>query len=300
MLAVARDPTSSIRGLLLQDHKEPIESLKRHFHQAKGRSAADKNAQHIVPQWYGEACVLCGFPKPQGAHIVPVRAVKKASPYELWDVLSGLWPLSMVSEHELVLEGRECTNILPLCPNAHWLWDSHNFALRPIEDQDPEKRQLQMYLQVLWLKHHGSTDVVDILSDFRRVRAGPHPGIRHGDVYQLTTSDPTNQPLPNVRLLQIQLGVHKIYAGIRAAAEAGAIFRGNPPDDDGTAIPSGWTPTSQWQVALDAAVGAGALDVAAAERWRVAILQHELARIDNLLGKRSPLGSVDEGPEDAV
>lgn len=307
-LHVARDTTTKIYNLSLRAHNGPIESLQNHFNEVeftlrgkfeavcdaydknprmgnsldndegqtketKGRSGADKKAQHEVPQWYGKACILCGFSHPQGAHIVPVRTIKNLGLETLWYSLRIFWPLPTISQGELDTNGREATNILPLCPNAHWLWDCYDFALRPIEDQDPEKRRKFMYLQMLWLKPQGTTAITDTLSDFRRVRAGPHPGIKHGDIYQLTTTDPTTRPLPNFRLLEIQLGAHKILAGIRAAAAAGDIFQGNPPDDDGPAIPSDRHLPTKWQVALDAAVEYGALDDATAERWRTVLLR---------------------------
>ncbi|CAK7233714.1 hypothetical protein SCUCBS95973_008689 [Sporothrix curviconia] len=303
MARVAQEPTSTLAGLSLFGH-EPIQSLEAHFEdvlsglhgpfhslgtawdnkpdktdKGKGRTSADRKAQDVVPQWYDEACILCGFPQPQGAHIVPVRALRFQDAEVHWAMLRKFWPLSMVATHELITSGREETNILPLCPNTHWLWDKFALAIRPIAH--PTRPQHSLYLQLLWLENHATASVQDTLSDFRRQRAGPHPGIQNGDVYELTTTDPAARPLPSLRLLQIQLGVHKLMSAIRAAAAAGDIFRGDPPDDKGLPVPSDLALPSRWEAALDAATGAGALDRAAADLWRVALLRHFLGLASN-------------------
>lgn len=40
------------------------------------------------------------------------------------------------------------------------------------------------------------------------------PPVRHGDVYELVTTDPDAHPLPSVYFLQLQYGMHKILAGM--------------------------------------------------------------------------------------
>lgn len=156
---------------------------------ARGRGAADKNAQAVVPTWYKGRCILSGLIKAQGAHIVPVRDVKIRNPSAYWNMLSCFWPLPALKE--LVIKGREVTNTLPLCPDAHALWDQYHFAIRPIED--PSDHQHRIYIQMVWLKdldtegglmsgawdHDGSSSI----ADFRRRGNGMYPPVKHGDVY---------------------------------------------------------------------------------------------------------------------
>lgn len=103
----------------------------------------------------------------------------------------------MVPDDELVVRGREATIILPLSPDAHALWDKYAFALCPIEH--PTDPQHRLFLQMVWLTdlhierglvtgdwdNAGRGGIVDL----RRGRDGLFPAIRHGDVYELVTSD---------------------------------------------------------------------------------------------------------------
>lgn len=41
--------------------------------------------------------------------------------------------------------------------------------------------------------------------------------IRHGDVYEFKTTNPTNRPLPNLQFLQLRYAVQKFFAGVQAA-----------------------------------------------------------------------------------
>lgn len=312
LLTVARDPTADPLPRFVKGHEESAESLEQRFEEGvlcldaplfhltdswdthghpettqttestetsevKARIDADLRAQTtqtVVPEWYNRMCLLSGFPSPQGCHIVPVRALEENEPSHLWLVLRMFWPLPNAPSHELLALGREETNILPLSPNARVLWDRYAFALRPISH--PTDPQHRMFLQVIWLQDYSmekSNELVfSFLTDFRRNRAGPHPGIRHGDVYELVTSDPVAHPLPNIRFLQIQLGVQKIMAGVQAAAVGGVLFAGDPPDeDDDDSLPSDLEVPAIWQTALDAAVRAGVLDDEAADQWGIAL-----------------------------
>ncbi|CAK7201477.1 hypothetical protein SEUCBS139899_004181 [Sporothrix eucalyptigena] len=240
----------------------------------KGRGTGDKTAQRVVPTWYGQRCVLSGLIQPQGAHIVPVQ-------------------------DELVVRGREVTNIVPLCPDGHLLWDRYCFALRPITHPDPHR----MYVQIVWLTDvdtdgglvasRWNHDVGGSIVDFRRGQpryssdgsrgndGNWYPPIRHGDVYELTTADPVAQPLPSFRLLEIQFAVHKLISGMCAAGAVRTIFGGDPPDDTSPPVPAGLQLPPMWRAALDAAVDAGVLNTAASDRWEKAVIQHHYRLLDS-------------------
>lgn len=242
----------------------------------RGRSTADKNAQKLVPTWYKGRCILSNFIEPQGAHIVPVRPLNVQKPSFFWDAVQCFWPLPDIED--LVVGGREVTNILPMSPDAHVLWDKYAFAIRPIED--PSDPQHKMYIQMVWMKdldtegglvsgdwdHDGCGTIVD----FRRSENGTYPPVKHGDVYEIVTADPNSRPLPSLRLLQIQYGIHKIFAGMRAAGALKILFSDDPPDDPGP-LPSNISVPIEWESLLEAAVKAGVLDVTAASRWGKAI-----------------------------
>ncbi len=60
------------------------------------------------------------------------------------------------------------------------------------------------------------------------------PIVRHGDVYEISTTNAELCPLPDLRLLQIQYDIQKIVAGIHAARAPEIIFRDGLPSDDGS------------------------------------------------------------------
>ncbi|CAK7239956.1 MAG: hypothetical protein STHCBS139747_001391 [Sporothrix thermara] len=146
--------------------------------------------------------------------------------------------------------------------------------MRPIED--PEDPQHKIYIQMIWLKDldtegglvagNWDHDGCGSIADFRRGADGMYPPVRHGDIYEIVTADSEERPLPSLRLLQIQYGVHRMLAGIRGAGALKIIFSDDPPDDMGpTTHDVGMLP--EWDCLLEAAVQAGVLDSAAAGRW---------------------------------
>ncbi|OAA54582.1 hypothetical protein SPI_08828 [Niveomyces insectorum RCEF 264] len=252
-----------------------------------GRPAADAKAQIEVPKWYNERCILSGLIKPHGAHIVPVRITKDADVSEIWKILGCFWPLPAIDG--IMVEGREETNILPLCPDAHGLWDRFTFAIRPIEH--PTDPQHRIYIQMVWLKDLDSDGGLitgnwdhsrsGSIADFRRGQDGMYPAIKHGDVYELVTQDPEERPLPSLRLLQMQYGAHKLLAGIRAAGALKAIFSDDPPDDQGP-VPFNVSVPREWKSLLEAAVDAGILNDKAAQCWGRAFVREEINRMEFL------------------
>lgn len=248
------------------------------------RDAADRKAQVTVPKWYDGRCVLSGVAKPHGAHIVPVTA-KTANYRQTWDLLCRFWKLEQVEE--LVMYGNEAINILPLCPDAHAMWDRYTFALRPIQDSDdPDHR---IYLQMVWLRDKDSRNGLIStdwdhtkfggIADFRRGHAGLFPPVRQGDVYQLLTTNNVEQPLPEFHYLQLQYGIHRILAGMFASGALKTIFSEDPPPDQG---PTGYnvdTPI-EWQLLLDAAVDAGVLDEAQSDLWAKALVRDLVDRAE--------------------
>ncbi len=263
----------------------------------QGRSAAARQAQAAVPQWYGKKCVLTGEGSAQGAHIVPVRVTRDTElPAAIWNALRFVWPMS--TRQEVSAQVLETTNILPLSPSAHSKWDRFEFALRPIaHPTDPHRR---MYLQVLWLARVDTpgglvamddgpgtdADGCPRMTDVRRHQARMCPAIEHGDVYELVSSDPDVIPLPSFRMCQVQLAVHKLQAGMRAAGALHTIFEGGPPDDEGP-VPRPVEIPLLWAELLDVAVDKGVLDAASAALWERAFQWREF-RFQELCGYPPP------------
>ncbi|EFX01829.1 hypothetical protein CMQ_8295 [Grosmannia clavigera kw1407] len=245
------------------------------------REYADVKAQREVPTFYNNRCLLTGTMKPQGAHIIPVRA-KAVNRMDTWNTLSMFWPLPEVET--LDLHGRERENILPLTHTVHDMWDSFHFGIRPIEH--PTNPQHHLYIQMVWLIDMNGDRVESdwshagfgSASDYRRGSTPNFPAVQHGDVYELETDNPTTEPLPSLHFLHIQYAIHKIMAGIRAAGSLRELFNDDPPSDVGgygarvdniddiNDIADIDVPP-MWQPILEAAVNAGVLTKEKALLW---------------------------------
>jgi hypothetical protein len=249
------------------------------------RGKADKAAQRTVPTWYQQCCPLTGVEVVDAAHIVDIQAVQSmGSPGEFWEVLQLFWPLQSIQQLKII--GCEEQNILPLQPTAHRLWDRHKFALRPIQHPtDPEHR---IYLQVVWFKdRHAEIGLGNDgqrrnketnLSDRRRkMEDSTGAGARyvvHGDIYELSTSDPEKRPLPDIRYFQMRYAMQQLFAGQQAAGALRAIFGGDPPDDNtpGPARDEAFMP-SDWDDMLREALELGILSDKTEAIWRRHILE---------------------------
>ncbi|CAK7230011.1 hypothetical protein SCUCBS95973_007429 [Sporothrix curviconia] len=251
------------------------------------RDAADRRAQRTVPLWYGGRCVLTGTVKPEGCHILPVRA-KHADHNLAWKFIRMFWGaknIRPVDNGALVVAGKENQNILPLTQTAHALSDTFHFALRPVSHADKPSTQ-RLFLQVVYLRDpngqridtHWNHRRFGGFCDFRRPPRGVSSAqqmpsqaepntdgaaIQHGDVYELSTDDPDNYPLPDVRFLQLQYAAHTLMSSMRAVGALRDIFSGTPPDDNGDddGVPD------HWRTLVEEAQDLGILDEDAAARW---------------------------------
>lgn len=230
------------------------------------------NDQRRVCDLYGNRCVLTGRDHAQGAHIVPVRALAKTMT-SIWQWLRVLWPLERIQ----TFETEESRNILPLGIEAHWMWDRHDFALRPI--QDPSRPD-QLYLQLEWIgEMNTETGLVSTQRDERRGTlvmydrgdATSCPKIANGSVFRFTTADPGIAPLPDFRLMQAQYAIHRLCGSVRTAGALSIIFSGNPPDcseDDDLSFDARMARIDPvWDDMIRTAMDCRVLDEAEAGRW---------------------------------
>lgn len=258
-------------------------------------------------------CVLTGESGAQGAHILPVRVTRggERQLLDVWDSLRCFWPLPALQE--LAVRGQEATNILPLSPSAHARWDRFEFALRPVAHPTDPTRHL--YLQMVWLGRVGQKEPggLSTLNDEPANDADGRPRmadvrgrcVEHGDVFELVSSDPAAFPLPSFRMLEIQHAVHKLMAGMRAAATLRFIFGGDPPPDEGP-VPEAVPAPRLWSELLDLAVDEGIVDADAARRWNQAFqwrqyhrlaLVRPLEPLESPPPPRSPPSAPADGPE---
>jgi len=170
--------------------------------------------------------------------------------------------------------------------SSHQFWDSHSFALRPITH--PDSPSSRIYIQMVWLKdldtegglasgnwdHQKSGTVVD----FRRTVDDTLTWIRHGDVYEIETSDAAKYPIPSVEFLQIRYAVQKLLAGAMAAGALANIFSGEPPEDKQGPARETTVLDGDWDLIFEAAVAEGVLDDASVGRWRKGLEEYTRRR----------------------
>ncbi|OJD12714.1 hypothetical protein ACJ73_09310 [Blastomyces percursus] len=199
-------------------------------------------------------CVLTNATDPTNAcHIVPY-SLSKQSPYQLqqfWNILSLFWDKSTISElqHYVAQNSTETIeNYLLMSPGVHVYWDAQLFALKPIA-LSPDKRSLKV--QFFWLRPDNldslrlsihtlpedssqaisikpPTFPANLAQGGRKCASGGHPNIRiyncetderisSGQIITLTTEDPETMPLPDLKLLELQWILHRVFALAGAA-----------------------------------------------------------------------------------
>ena len=142
--------------------------------------------------------------------------------------------------------GDICSNLICMSPDAHTYWDHFRFALKPIELADD---RMSLKVQFFWMpqyKFEASRDLMEMPVlpsdlDHNEVETVLYnretkQEVRSGDIMTITTHDPTNFPLPDMRLLQIQWALHRLLA-IRGAAEESSD---DEYDDDDVVPPILW------------------------------------------------------------
>jgi hypothetical protein len=145
-----------------------------------------------------------------------------------------------------------------------------------------------MYLQVVWFKNrHAEIGLADdgqvcgnetnLTDRGRKMEDSIGAGARyvvHGDVYELSTTDPERRPLPHVCLFQMRYAMQQLFAGQQAAGALRAIFGGEPPDDNtsGPARDQAFLP-SDWDNMLQDALELGILNDTTEAIWRSCILE---------------------------
>ncbi|KAK1760413.1 hypothetical protein QBC47DRAFT_427631 [Echria macrotheca] len=257
--------------------------------EGSGRDLEDRAAQQRVPTWYNRRCVLSNVGVVDAAHIIDVKASSSMGlPTGFWDTLKMFWPLS--GELYLEIKGFENQNILPLEPTAHRLWDRQHFGLRPV----PHPSDIRsLYLQVVWFserhaesgfQERGEDSDYPQLTDLRRTVA--HGGlsgaqfIRHGDVYEIRTTDPFNFKLPSLQFLAVRYAVQHLLAGMKAAGALSDVFGDGPPSDDPAApVPSESLMPSDWDVMLKEALELGILTEDTEPIWRRCILREQYRKV---------------------
>ena len=121
-----------------------------------------------------------------------------------------------------------CYNLMCLCPNAHAYWGKAYFALKPIGLSTDKKR---LEVQFFWLtKSNRASQVAMLQRPLLPVDLDQGPNVTRlsnvqtdrkicsGDQISLETDDPITNPLPDLRLLDMQWMLHRVQA-LSAAAQ---------------------------------------------------------------------------------
>jgi len=320
-----------IRTLMATWSNKPPEDVRQDDTEAK----ASRNAEKIVPSWYGSQCSLTGVQVFDASHVIDLQAVKGIGEDSLnvWRYLRVFWPLKKLYTFDIF--GKELENILPLAPTARRLWDTHKLGLRPIPH--PHNPNNSIYLQVVWFRNYhneigwsssGSASNAEDLVDTRREivdSATQQSGcefIAHGDVYEFKTTSATTRPLPNLRFLQLRYAVQKLFAGVQAAGALEQICEGESPNDtkgpsrglsaleqifavgtpeetEGPDPPDDSYMPRDWDMMLDEALWRGILDKSSETLWRKCILKRAYHEYCEAMARRQAL--MDEmGPDSGM
>lgn len=182
------------------------------------------------------------------AHIYPycLRSEYTSSLAEpsFWDTLRLFWSQERVNAwYDAIFPGgtEACHNLMCLAPHAHAYWGKAHFALKPIEVSHNKKR---LDIQFFWLAKGNRASQVNILQrPLSPVYLNQGPNVTKllnvqtnrtlcsGDQISLETNDPVTQPLPDLRLLDMQWILHRLQA-MSAAAEAQDDFDDDSESDD--------------------------------------------------------------------
>ncbi|KAB8271515.1 hypothetical protein BDV30DRAFT_240489 [Aspergillus minisclerotigenes] len=200
---------------------------------AKAADDAAKRDQH--------KCIVTKAGEPiEIAHLVSfslgVRHQRRKQREEFWEILTCFWSTERIKRWQSAVfeNGTETPqNLLSLTRDAHRLFDTARFALRPVTGTETE-----LELEFHWLPGGIRKDVK--LSDkliIGHYRASPkncklwdcdtEELITSGHVIKITTPDPKGLPLPSFDVLEMQWYLHRV-----AAISGAADFVEESDDDD--------------------------------------------------------------------
>ncbi|CAK7221377.1 hypothetical protein SCUCBS95973_004476 [Sporothrix curviconia] len=257
------------------------------------KNTALTRTEKQVPSWYGSRCILSGSDNPLPACIVPDLSCPLLDLVRAWNAVEMFWnPPSddwYAAGTAFASRFRHCKapNILPLSPDLQKLWDDCAFAIRPIRHPHAQSND-KMYIQAVFPTRQCSRQAPEDVSKLESL------GIRHGNVYQLSTDDAASFPLPSFDLLRMRYVFHKLVEGVRDLDSLRVLFAGPPPEyvglfRDGPEIPL------ECNLAIDAAMVVGILDFTSADKWRdaLAVQYHHL----QAARYRSPDSASDESDD---
>lgn len=198
----------------------------------------------------------------EAAHIFPYSLLKQRAGEsrgrpDFWSILANFWTQDKIVRWQNKVfpnsgPGVEaCYNLISLCRNAHGWWNEGAFALKPLKaSSDGTQLTLQFFWQAPYT--HQRTDKINLLtmpmSSQHLNRSGDRwlaiekgerlEYITSGDVFTLTTEDPTNLPLPDWDLLEMQWHLQRL---VGMSGAAGWLELENPDDEEDDVLdPSDW------------------------------------------------------------
>jgi len=199
------------------------------------------SARNCAKTRAGSRCVITGsHPSIQVAHIYPfylLRAEQEVfgKRYIFWKMLSSFWSLEKIAVWEELIfpngleqNGMESAiNLICLAPTVHAYWNQGQFALKPISvSLDKKTLTVQFFWQARQSPSMQRMNLTTIplstrdldgyqencLIDLRR------DVIVSGRIFEITTDDPEERPLPSIELLEMQWFLQRVM-GMAGAGE---------------------------------------------------------------------------------
>lgn len=174
------------------------------------------------------------------AHIYPFCLLKKEEDtfgkrHFFWRMLRNFWPEEKITtwEEAIFVHGtEECgletsRNMITLSRDAHMAWNEGAFALKPISvSEDNATLTIQFFWQT---KHPLVMPTINLTTvplstrnldsnDGARLYHQSDRRIKSGDLFELTTDDPEERPLPSIALLEMQWFLQRVM-GMAGAAD---------------------------------------------------------------------------------
>ena len=204
----------------------------------------------------GNRCILTNMPDPEVCHIFPHNMLSSNDPQKshditrFWQLLGIFWGEEQVETwkrrifpfHDNPNTGIDAVfNLICLDSRAHRLWNEGAFALRPLDESDEYKLEVEFVWQTRYkLRSSSNVDLLKVPASSQGLYHSPVPSnsaaektlhwvdynhprfpthtLVSGTRFTFTTTDPVNRPLPSKELLNMQWALQRVTA-MAAAAE---------------------------------------------------------------------------------
>ncbi|KAL3496020.1 hypothetical protein BJX62DRAFT_194793 [Aspergillus germanicus] len=237
--ALEHRPSEAIRVWLGKTKKRKAEEMEageegstgtptRSTHTAPFTKRSRDAAKNCLTRDLNKCCITKTGEPLEVAHVFPFALGSRGTDAnrEFWKTLGMFWSESRINRWVEAARSTETpTNLITLSRDAHGLWGSARFALRPLKSSSS-----RLTAEVHWLGTGDSAKrVIDekpsIDEDLSESAQGgklfdcsTDKVIRSGHVIEFATTNPGTLPLPSATILEMQWNLHRV-AAISAAAD---------------------------------------------------------------------------------